>query len=584
MNFKNINHGKALLPFIGKSLKHTLLAMLMTTVAFAGAAPTSTPTSPFQDLAAPRRSVADEINVRTEDGLRQVFAKIFATYPSARNLVSSQHLAQAASILFGPAAAAEIHRVLEQDKGRFNAARQKALKEVPIKSNGKTFVVSGLSASGVAAAMVAANAGYQVIGYEARSEYTRNIQWTARQCIIDTLALINQDMSDRFVTQVIRPISIETDLVDSKPKTILQLNPPRRGDPAEVPNTPGNMLNQDTVMILQTKMVERFLMSELQKVPNVHIQVGKTIQLRPEGNQYAIENLGTPDLVVVAEGSGSKTRKALGIPHAPTSRTRLQIAGELMIERNGGLSFNEEHIIDADGKPNILLTSAISTQGSGANWTVTDVPPHVNLEPKGLTPGTEEYKVKKQALVNEYYIGALARVLQKSPSEIRRLKINGPIENTPPTPFSLQQNMSKTAVYGTNTVAIGDTVGNAHWNVGGGVHIAIVSHIRRLSELIFDLEIGRDRLEALSDYDEKVKLDSLEWGRRGIVDFYPGYDPEIVKKNFDKAVRTWMRRANPTKSPLDLLEGALAKHQKVSAKGKPVSEGSAPLRCEAIFR
>jgi len=531
------------------------------------------------------RSLASDPDVHTVQGLTEVLKKVFESYPSARNLSDSTRLAQAAAKLFSPAVAAEIKRIHEVDKARYNEARNSALQATPVRSNGKTFAVSGLSSSGLVAAMVAANAGYEVVGYEARGEYTRNIQWTARQCIIDTFALINQNLSDDFLKRIIRPVPLETDLVNNEPKDIIQLKPALRGDPARVPDSPGDMLNQDTVTILRTKETEKFLLSYLEKLSNVKVQIAQTPSLAPNGDQgYSIDGVGTPDLIVVAEGSGSKTRKALGIDHAPTSPARLQIAGELVAERNGALSFNEEHVTYENGQSDILLTSAISKKDSSANWTVTDVPKNVNLEPAGLTPGTPEYKAKKQELVDKYYVNALARVLQKSEAEVRRMKVNGPIENFPPTSFLLQQNISKTAVYGNNVIAIGDTVGNAHWNVGGGAHIAMVSHIRRLSNLIFDLEMGRERGAALREYDKMVKSDSLEWGRRGIVDFYPEHDPELVKKRFDESVRWWMEQSHPTKSPYEYLAARIANDPKRPNGTHGNKDAHGGNLCRGLFR
>lgn len=541
---------------------------------------TSTPPMASPSHLVVRTVASSSESLRSKEELTQLLAKMFDRIQSARNLSDSERLRQAAEKVSDAKTALELKNIFEKEPERFRSARQEALAHTPIHSNGKTFVVSGLSASGSAAAMMAAHAGYNVTGFEARDKFSRNIQWTGRQCIIDTLAVIDQDMSDQFVKDLVRPIHQEFDLVNNKVKVIVPLHEARRGDPTQVPDEPGAMLNQDTVMLMQTKAVEKFMMDALRKTPNVDIRFGKTAVPVKNGKSFELPGLGTPDLIVVAEGTGSKTRQAMGAEHAPTSPARLQIAGELKVEFNGGLAFNEEHVTYKDGAKDILLTSAISNAGSGANWSVTDVPRDLNLEPKGLEPDSDAYKVEKQKLVNDYYAHALSNVLRKPETEVKSMTIAGPIENGQPTPFLLQQNMSRTAVYGDNAVGLGDAVGNAHWNVGGGVHIAMVSHLRRLANLMFDLEMGRNRQAAMKEYNEKVLSDSMEWGRRGITDFYPGYDQETVRKEFDRAVRQWLDHKT-TKSPNEILQSKMA-----TISSKAVSDSHQRVigeTCEGVF-
>jgi 2-polyprenyl-6-methoxyphenol hydroxylase-like FAD-dependent oxidoreductase len=535
------------------------------------------------------RSPAGNPEVRTQEGLTAVLVNIYERYQSARNVLDPARLEMAATQIYGRSIAAELRRVVESEKARFSVARDTALKRAQVRLNGKQIVVSGLSSSGAASAMLALNAGYSVPGFEHRNDFSRNIQWTARQSIIDSLALLDSDMAERFTQQVAGRVPHETDLVNGKVAKIVPVAPPHRGEPMAIPDTPGEMLDKDAVMTLQTKGVEGFMMSELQRRPNVTIHRGQTMTLHHAGSSIAVDGVGVPELVVVAEGSNSKTRQSFGVEFAHTSPTRWQIAGQLRVELGGNLAFNEQHVTYPDGRKDVLWTSGISTAGSGASWSVTDVPETVNLEPQGLTPGTEEYKAAKQELVNSIYFKALAQVLQRSEAEVRSMVVEGPIGKGAPTPFQLQQNISRTAVYADNVVAIGDTVGNAHWNVGGGVHIAIVSHLRRLANLLFDLEIGRNRKVALAEYDRKVRADSLEWGRRGVTDFYPGVDPEFVRARFDEAVRSWEKDQDKSRSPLERMHTSIMRAARagVSGAGEPGGPGRGSVaganRCIDLF-
>ena len=170
--------------------------------------------------------------------------------------------------------------------------------------------------------------------------------------------------------------------------------------------------------------------------------------------------------------------------------------------------------------------------------------------------------------------------MSRPTKEIGYDSLSGPIENFEPTVFKLQQSMSKTAVYGSNMVAIGDTVGNAHWNVGGGVHIAAVTHLVRLNHLFMDLDAGRSLDDSLKEYDAMVLKDSMEWGRRGIVDFYADKDPGAIKALFDKSVKAWSIDPTNAPTPLDAIQAAV---KDVPKKELPKAHSSQAVMCSKAF-
>ncbi|MBC7372147.1 MAG: hypothetical protein H7326_11310, partial [Bdellovibrionaceae bacterium] len=211
------------------------------------------------------------------NSLTGALSKIFEKYQTARNISDPDRLIQAARRVHGPEVAQQIQQIYQSDRHMFVMARARALKATPVKANGKSVVVSGLSASGAAAAMIASNAGYRVTGFEARAEYTRNIQWTGRQSIIDSLALIDQGLGDRFLKQIARPISSGSDLINNVKQETLIVQSPRRGNPAMVPGTASEMLDGGTVMLLQTKEFEKFMLGELRRNPAIDIRLKSTM-------------------------------------------------------------------------------------------------------------------------------------------------------------------------------------------------------------------------------------------------------------------------------------------------------------------
>lgn len=68
-------------------------------------------------------------------------------------------------------------------------------------------------------------------------------------------------------------------------------------------------------------------------------------------------------------------------------------------------------------------------------------------------------------------------------------------------------NNAVSAINGTPTVNIGDSVGNGHWYVGGGMQVGTILHVQRLLTL---LETGVTT-NSLENYSKSVKDDTLRW-------------------------------------------------------------------------
>ena len=122
---------------------------------------------------------------------------------------------------------------------------------------------------------------------------------------------------------------------------------------------------------------------------------------------------------------------------------------------------------------------------------------------------------------------------------IQHTEIEGAIQGQPISVFTLQQKISDTATMGENVILIGDAVGNSHWSVGGGMQIGAVSHAERLKTLLFDIEMGMAKQQALRKYSYGVLKDTQAWGEIGIADFYPHLEKTLVRQSYRKSVETW---------------------------------------------
>lgn len=365
----------------------------------------------------------------------------------------------------------------------------------------KHAVVSGQSITGMIAAAILAKSGYHVDTYEIRERYTRNIQWAARQSLVDELASIDQNLATHFLENVARPLYKGSVHIspngDRRMKQHLGL---REGNPLEVPKNGTKMMGYPSVLNMETKTFETFLKQYLQSMPNVHRHSG-SIRLRRSGNSFCVAEQKTPDLIVIAEGANSATRKALGIGWEPVTQSRLQIAGAIGID-SGGVMI--KHWRKEEGE--LRLTGVMGRKGSDNTWIVADVDP---------------LKVTNQREIDGEFRRLAAAALEIPVEEIDRIKIWGCTDEEKIALFSLQQKISSEATIGDNVIFMGDSVGTGHWSVGGGMQVGAVCHAERLKTLLSDIDSGMPKNKALKTYSEGALMDTRAWGEAGLKDFYP---------------------------------------------------------------
>jgi len=509
--------------------------------------------------------------------------QVYAQFPSLKANPDKRALEAAAVKVLGAAGARALMKSLLK-KDTYLQARSEAISALLTTPQGqlqqpKRAVVSGLSAGGMLAAAVLAKAGYKVDAIELRDGYSRNIQFSTRQAMVDELASLDPKLAERF-------LEVSAHIVKGSYSTlngVMKHTPrdaPRPGDPTQIPRTGEELLSSGAGMLIECKVFERVLHEWLKEQPNVTIHTNTKITLSAPDDQgrYSVSaaprkggtsvSLGTPDLVVVAEGSGSSdTRKALGIEQVATSPEAKMIAG--VVERPSGGRV-ASHYVDRkakDGSTERILAMALGSAKVDKTWVIVEAPKDETFDPgAGLDPASKEYRDAQQALIEKHFRAEAALVME---GDISDATLAGPFEGARPSLFTLQQKMSSRATAGANVVTLGDFVGTGHFIVGGGVATATVSHIERLKDLVFDLELGSEKTAALAKYDQGAIADTLAWGRRGIYEFYPDVaDRNVVADAYVKAVTEWM--AGKNKDPLAALEKLLGQHgQALPPIGKP---------------
>jgi 2-polyprenyl-6-methoxyphenol hydroxylase-like FAD-dependent oxidoreductase len=498
--------------------------------------------------------------------------QVYAQFPSLKVNADRRALEAAATKVLGVGPAKALLRALA-DKDTYLAARASALTPSVSSASGafgaqlpQRAVVSGLSTGGLLSAVVLAKAGYRVDAYEQRDRYSRNIQFGSRQALIDELASIDPWLSERFL-EISSPLVRGFVYTAGGERRVIERARPHAGDPTAIPRSGEEMLKDVAITIVECKVLEEVLFEYLQQQPNVTVHRNEKLELGAadaEG-RYSVAGVGTPDLVVVAEGANSATRKLLGINSMATSPEERFIAGVVERPSGGRTSMRYDDTKRPDGSTERLLTMALGSAKAHETWVLAEVPKSFSADPAaGLDPASDEYRAAQQAIIEKEFRAEAALVMEHDVSDVA---VRGPIEmpGSKPTLFSLQQRMSDHAIAGSNVVGLGDFVGNAHFSVGGGMATAAVSHVERLKSLVFELELGTDKLAAMKKYEQGAIADSIAWGRRGVPEMYPDLDEEKVSDAYVKAVTDWL--AGKNKDPLAALEKLLT----------PVSEALPPI-------
>jgi 2-polyprenyl-6-methoxyphenol hydroxylase-like FAD-dependent oxidoreductase len=408
------------------------------------------------------------------------------------------------------------------------------------------------------AAAILAKSGYRVDTYEIREKYTRNIQWAGRQSLVDELASIDFALEKKFlenVSDLLYKGSIHLK-IDGTKKSSRRKNL-RPGDPRNIPLDATEMMKEQSIINMEAKVFEQILTEYIDTLPNVHRHIG-SIDIKPckDQSSFCINENYKPDIIIIAEGANSKSREILGIKSFPTSPIRLQIAGNIDIDGEGVMI---KHWRRENG--NILLTGIMGKKGAGKTWLVADADT-IKINPNISFKKKKNFSINdsiNQRLIISEFKRLIAGAMELPINIIAHTKIEGAIENTPILFFGLQQKISEKAYAGNNVILLGDAVGHNHWSVGGGMQVGVVCHAENLKKLLFDIDMGRSKDQALENYSNNVLNDTQVWGEMGIVDFYPSLNPYFVKRSYNQSIEEW--RTNKIGTPRDVLNRLLQHNQ-----------------------
>lgn len=420
-------------------------------------------------------------------------------------------------------------------------------------STALTAAVLGGSISGLMASLVLNKIGFAVTLYEKRADYKRNIQWTCRQGFIDYLSWLDPAIAKGFYDELLSPISNGYRFLSDRsvryPDGAYKhedRNKPRRGNGKVPKKCYGESLNVRPVGIVRAREFEEYLLKEVEKLGITTVEQ-RAPDCEKVGNRFALllgkgRKRSYPALIVVCEGANSTTRKAAGIDSIKLSRNRPQVSGEVQLERHGMVT-HYQHAKRGEDKPSVevLLSALLSTDDKKLKpdekttcWVIGDV----SRECLNKLDNLAENQIEKEMVRELKKIAA--RTMLETHKNVLDVGVSGAVDKV--KMFELQAKISDVAFAGSNLVLAGDAVGEGHWSVGGGMHVAGLCHQRRLYELatvILEAPTG-DHIEALKTYSQGVLDDTKTWISLGIKDYYPSIPEDVLlavfKPLMDEAV------------------------------------------------
>ncbi len=403
---------------------------------------------------------------------------------------------------------------------QLTAEQKKALvegyKSSSLKAAQREAIVVGGGPGGLAAAITLAKMGVKVTVLEARANETgdkpahaRPHQISLRQDSLDmlkTLGAYDQVMEKSgFVSKEVH-IRAQDGQYHHEEKVPEAKTHGQNGMGVISPNA----LLTDSVSQVRISDIETSLYEQALE-HGVEIKSGVQATLTPtaDGKSYSVgiqkvqkdaetgykpvgetTNLGAPDLVVVADGAGSPTRASLGIGVVEESASKNYLGGH--VQKGLGAETRKATIFEADGsKRHVMGTGHVKYDQT---WVSVEITP----EEAKLSP-----KERAQLLADK------AQVVMGQ--EVTAADIGwGAGQLT-----TVQNRRAERTTAGDNVVLLGDSAGTGSVWVGGGLNLALTTHLSALKNAMTRIQAGSDRGVTMEIYDKTVQWATSVWHKAG---------------------------------------------------------------------
>ncbi len=221
---------------------------------------------------------------------------------------------------------------------------------------------------------------------------------------------------------------------------------------------------------------------------------------RPVGE---MTDLGVPDLVVVADGAGSPTRAALGIGVIEESKSKNYLGGH--VQKGLGAETRKATLVETDGtKRHVMATGH-------AKYDQTWVSVEISPEEAKLAP-----KERAKLLADK---AQMVMGQEISASDIGW----GAGQLT-----TVQNRRAERTTAGSNVVLLGDSAGTGSVWVGGGLNLALTTHLSALKNAMSRIQAGSDRGATMEIYDKTIQWATSVWHKAGAAEL--GGPPQAASR------------------------------------------------------
>lgn len=269
------------------------------------------------------------------------------------------------------------------------------------------------------------------------------------------------------------------------------------------------LLHTDSVSQVRISDIEKALLKQAQEL-GIEIKAGVKADLTKSANGTSYDvnirnvakdgdgykpfgessSLGTADLVVVADGAGSPTRAALGIDVLEESAAKNYLGGH--IQKGIDAQTRKATIIEANGMERHLMATGHAQYDQ--TWVSVEITPEeAKLPPEQraqLLAEKSQWVMKQEISTDDIGWGA------------------GQVT-------TVQNRRADTTTAGDNVVLLGDAAGTGSVWVGGGLNLALTTHLSALKALVTRMNMGSDRQTSLKIYDQSIQWATTVWHEAG---------------------------------------------------------------------
>lgn len=409
----------------------------------------------------------------------------------------------------------------------------------------KSAVVSGLGPNGVAAALELLNRGFEVTAVEKRSSYTRPIHLHLRSTYLEDVRRLSPDLHQRLLA-IATPIEENSRCYESGEEPVANQIQDRRSRPRqENPCPVWSRITTPTERHVRLDNAERLYfeyLEELAAAPGSKLTIrrGSMLNLeRGENGYYRVllkgketDDLGIPQLVIIAEGGKSVSVRRLGLESVRFSYPKYFMSAHVAISfgpRTRRIDTDVRELVDDPAVASTEVSLWASGHGdcSEGTWVVIEVPESLLNQ---SSEQAEDYFVKGAVLLMSEVAGEMSP--QELREKIQATQTRGALlsrERGGKAPgktttfagtFKFEQQCLRYPAAGNNVVVLGDAAGMGHHALSSGLEMGACDLVP-LGELCDALAGEVPPEQCLGGYADAVFQSRIRLLGLGMNEYYP---------------------------------------------------------------